>query len=121
MFSFQSYHDRMENQSDSEPDDNTGEINTVDQTNRSLGDVPPPEYQLHNAADDFGGDVMNASESPELKTLHWDDMARHGAEDVEAEMWRLKSLGYNPTKLGDQMSDEEFAKYTGMPWQADQS
>jgi len=108
MLNFHDFSDQLENPPVSEPDDE-----------RSLGDTTPPDYQIANAADDFGGEVMNANESPELKTITWDDMTRATTDDVEAHMFRMKALGYNPTKIGDRMSDEEFAQYTGMPVQAD--
>jgi len=118
MLSFYDYYDQLDNRPDPEPDDNDEEQN--------LGSAPPPpEYQLANAADDFSdpGNVLGGTEYQTcgLTPISWEDMARASTDDVEANMWRLKSLGYNPTKLGDRMSDEEFAQWTGMPWQANQS
>jgi len=50
----------------------------------------------------------------DLKPLNPEDMAITHMDDVAAELERKKKLGWNPTKLGDPMSDEEFQKFHGL-------
>jgi len=71
--------------------------------------VPPPtEYKLQSMDFNTGDDHAT------LKPLSDEDTARYSDEDVRADMERKKALGWNPTKLGKPMSDEEFHKFHGL-------
>lgn len=109
MLSFYDYYDQLENRPDSEPDDEQQEVSPLSGA---------PQSDLVNATDDFTnpGNVLGGTEyrSCDLKPISWEDITRASMDDVTAEMWRKKALGFNPTKLGDRMSDEEFQDYAGM-------
>lgn len=71
--------------------------------------VPPPtEYKLQDM------DINTGDDHAKLTPLSPEDTARYSDEDVRKDMERKKSLGFNPTKLGDPMSDEEFQKFMGL-------
>jgi hypothetical protein len=48
-----------------------------------------------------------------LTPLEDKDLATTSAADVVDNMRKMKTSGYNPTRLGPPMTDDEFAKYTG--------
>jgi hypothetical protein len=72
--------------------------------------------QLWNRLD--GEEPEDENQKPDngygLKPLNPEDMAITSMDDVAAELERKKKLGWNPTKLGDPMSDEEFQKFHGL-------
>jgi hypothetical protein len=78
--------------------------------------VPPPvKYDMGNYMD-MTTSPLNGSEEGStwaLRPLTRDDTASHAADDVLD--WQKKH-GRNTTKLGDPMSDAEFAKFHGMTW-----
>ena len=69
--------------------------------------VPEPtEYKLQ--------DMGYQGSGHELTPLSDEDTARHSDEDVRADMEAKRAAGFNPCKLGGQMSDEEFNKFHGL-------
>lgn len=70
--------------------------------------APPVEYKLK--------DFEIPTGDHHLKPLNHEDMGRYAAEDVTAHLMKLKELGFNPMKLGEPMSDEEFKKFHGQTW-----
>lgn len=48
-----------------------------------------------------------------LKPLEDEDVGRYAADDVVDHMQKMKDNGFNPTRLGPPMTDDEFKKYTG--------
>lgn len=68
--------------------------------------VPAPtEYKLND---------IGKSGGHELTPLTDEDMFRYSDDDVAAEMEKMKTSGFNPTKLGAPMSDEEFNNFHGL-------
>jgi len=73
-------------------------------------EVPPPvQYNLPTM------DFSRVGGS-ELLPLSDEDLATTAAEDMQKHMDTMKQVGYNPTKLGTEMSDEEFKKFHGINW-----
>jgi len=70
-------------------------------------------YQLRNLIEP-DPEAEAEGGSYELKPLSDEDMATTSAEDIQADMERKKAQGFNPTKLGKPMSDEEFQKFHGL-------
>lgn len=56
----------------------------------------------------------NKIDNTELTPLSPDDMETTSSEVVEKDFEKKRLAGWNPTKLGDPMSDEEFDKYHGV-------
>lgn len=52
----------------------------------------------------------------ELTPLDAEDMARYAYEDVVDHMQKMQKAGFNPTKLGNLMTDLEFRKFMGQTW-----
>lgn len=70
-------------------------------------EVPPPvEWDLAQM------DFKNVG-GAELTPLTDDDIATHSRDDVAKELERMKKSGYNPTRLGEPMTDAEFNKFFG--------
>lgn len=73
--------------------------------------VPEPvEYELAKM------DLKNVG-GAELTPLSDEDMATHSRDDVVKEMEKMKQAGYNPTRLGEPMTDSDFKKFMGQTWQ----
>ena len=72
--------------------------------------VPPPvHYDLKPMEfSRVGGAELTPISDEDLATVHMDDLTKH-LED-------MKQAGYNPTKLGGPMSDEEFKRFHGITW-----
>lgn len=74
-------------------------------------DVPPPVgYNLDQM------DIKGLTGGADLTPLSADDFGVASRDDVNKHIERLKELGHNPTKLGGEMSDEEFKKFHGINW-----
>lgn len=79
--------------------------------NRKNEFPPPVEYNLTQM------DFKNiGTDNVDLTPLTDDDMASYSREDVAKELERMKAMGYNPTKLGEPMTDGEFKKFFGHTW-----
>jgi hypothetical protein len=78
---------------------------------------PPVPYKFADYRDQISSSNSFNDESGDysLRPLDVDDMARYATKDVEDHLNTLKKTGWNPTKLGSQMSDEEFQKHYGIP------
>jgi hypothetical protein len=75
---------------------------------------PPVKYNMPNYLD-LDSDKMNGSEDGTwaLKPLSQEDMSTTSSEDVLD--WQAK-YGTNTTKLGKEMTDDEFKKFHGHTW-----
>lgn len=73
-------------------------------------EVPPPvRYDLKPMEfSKVGGSELTPITDDDLATVHMDDLTKR-LED-------MKQAGYNPTKLGEPMSDEEFKRFHGITW-----
>ncbi len=72
--------------------------------------VPPPVH--YNLAQMDFSRVGGA----ELTALSDEDLATTAADDMKNHMDAMQQAGFNPTKLGGEMSDEEFKRFHGITW-----
>jgi len=71
--------------------------------------VPPPtEYKLQTM------DLNMGTRHADLTPLSDEDLARYSDQDAVDDFEKKKAQGWNPTKLGEPMSDEDFHKFHGL-------